>query len=278
MKSIVIDTEFQSLLPTLDDETFKLLEENILENGCRDPLVLWGNTLIDGHNRYAICSKHGIQFKTVSKEFASREDVLIWIISAQVSRRNLSPAQMSYFRGRHYRAERTRRGTYTRTTAETHIPQNGEYAKPASTVAKLSQQYKVSKNTIGRDSNASYGIDALGEVSPELKRMILAGEVKMEKRLLGTIAAMQKEDIESLALTIEKGMYEKTKPAPRPNAEPLLPLESILAGMTPLDTAIVGVSDCFSALHEVTKKADRTKIKTALRTRIDTLEGLYVRV
>ena len=73
MQEIVIDEEFKWLLPVLDAETFKLLEENILQNGCRDSLILWGDTLIDGHNRYEICMRHGLPFNTVSKEFDTRE-------------------------------------------------------------------------------------------------------------------------------------------------------------------------------------------------------------
>ena len=40
-EGVVIDEEFRVLLPALDDETFRLLEESILQHGCRDPLVLW---------------------------------------------------------------------------------------------------------------------------------------------------------------------------------------------------------------------------------------------
>ena len=50
---------------------------------------MWGNTLIDGHNRYSICQKHGIPFETMQKDFASRDDVLLWMIDTQFSRRNL---------------------------------------------------------------------------------------------------------------------------------------------------------------------------------------------
>ena len=81
MENIIIDEEFRSLLPALDKVTFALLEENLLENGIRDPLVLWNNILIDGYNRYSLSKKHAIPFTTVNKEFDSRDDVLIWIIS-----------------------------------------------------------------------------------------------------------------------------------------------------------------------------------------------------
>ena len=81
MQNIVIDEEFKFLLPTLDKETYARLEEDIIQNGCRDALVLWGDVLIDGYNRYAICTEHDIPFKTVNKELGTREDALIWIIT-----------------------------------------------------------------------------------------------------------------------------------------------------------------------------------------------------
>lgn len=84
-----IDNEFKSLIPPLTDEEYKGLEQSILEEGCRDALVMWGDTLIDGHNRYEICTKHNIAFNAVQMDFDSREDVIQWIILNQFSRRNL---------------------------------------------------------------------------------------------------------------------------------------------------------------------------------------------
>jgi Helix-turn-helix. len=47
-------------------------------------------TLVDGHNRYGICSKHNILFKTIEREFDSKNDACIWIIQNQFGKRNLS--------------------------------------------------------------------------------------------------------------------------------------------------------------------------------------------
>ena len=84
-----IDVEFQSLIPPLTYEEKKMLEESILSEGCRDAIVVWNDTIIDGHNRYEICKKHGIPFETVNREFESRNEVIEWIIKNQFGRRNL---------------------------------------------------------------------------------------------------------------------------------------------------------------------------------------------
>lgn len=93
---IRIDKEFKSLIPPLSDEEFKQLEENILRDGIREPLVMWhvpngDDILIDGHNRWEISVKHaGIPFDIKRMTFDTREDVIQWIILNQFGRRNLS--------------------------------------------------------------------------------------------------------------------------------------------------------------------------------------------
>lgn len=87
---LTIDFEFQSLIPPLSDDEFKLLEKSVLTEGVRDPIITWDGVIIDGHNRYTICQKHGIRFKTASREFSSRDAAKIWIIENQFGRRNLS--------------------------------------------------------------------------------------------------------------------------------------------------------------------------------------------
>ena len=57
-----IDEEFAALIPPLTDEEYRGLEASILEEGCRDALVCWGDVLVDGHNRYKICTAHGVPY------------------------------------------------------------------------------------------------------------------------------------------------------------------------------------------------------------------------
>lgn len=86
---LIIDPEFKALIPPLLPEERSGLESMIITEGCRDALVTWQGVLIDGHNRYEICQNHGIPFKVEDKEFDTRDEVKIWIIQNQFSRRNL---------------------------------------------------------------------------------------------------------------------------------------------------------------------------------------------
>ena len=46
-------------------------------------------TIVDGHNRYSVCTKHNIPFKVQEKEFADKNAVILWMIDNQLGRRNL---------------------------------------------------------------------------------------------------------------------------------------------------------------------------------------------
>lgn len=94
---IKIDKEFKELIPPLTKEEYTQLEENIVKEGIRDPLVVWrtpngDDILVDGHNRWKISANHaGIRFEIVRKSFQSRAEAKAWIIKNQLGRRNIPP-------------------------------------------------------------------------------------------------------------------------------------------------------------------------------------------
>jgi N6-adenosine-specific RNA methylase IME4 len=51
--------------------------------------------LVDGHNRYDICTRNELSFQTIERAFKNRSEVIEWIITNQFGRRNLNP----YIRG-----------------------------------------------------------------------------------------------------------------------------------------------------------------------------------
>jgi len=98
--ALVIDPEFQSLIPPLTAEERAQLEANLRAEGCcRDPLVVWPQDdgppiLLDGHTRYAICQQYGLPFRMVEAQgISTREDAQLWIVRNQLGRRNLTDFQ-----------------------------------------------------------------------------------------------------------------------------------------------------------------------------------------
>lgn len=89
MQEIKIDLELENLLPKLDEEKEKLLEEDILKNGCISPIILWNGYIVDGHHRYKICQRNNLEFKTKEMEFENKQEAMIWAWTTQKARRNI---------------------------------------------------------------------------------------------------------------------------------------------------------------------------------------------
>lgn len=193
---IVIREDFQDLIPHLSPEEISQLEQNILKEGVRDPLVLWPHQgsfiLVDGHNRYSICKKHNLKFPTKKIDFKDEEAVKIWMVHNQLGRRNLTPEQQSHLRGLRYNQEKSQ-GRRTDLTSG----QNVQKSEHESTASKLAKEYNVSEKTIVRDSNFAKGVEAIGAVDPELKKELLKGKTKLKKHDVEAIGA-QKKDIDDV--------------------------------------------------------------------------------
>ncbi len=92
--NIVVQQDLKSYIDPLTPDELDALERSLLAEGCRDALVLWGDILVDGHNRYALCLKHGLPFNTVQNtRFRSLEDVHLWMIDQHLGRRSVSDFQ-----------------------------------------------------------------------------------------------------------------------------------------------------------------------------------------
>jgi transcriptional regulator with XRE-family HTH domain len=89
--------QFKQLIPPPTAEELARLEASLKEEGCREPLIMWdcgltpeNAVLVDGHNRYAICEAHGIEYRLHYRRWHDENAVKLWIINNQLARRNLS--------------------------------------------------------------------------------------------------------------------------------------------------------------------------------------------
>ena len=171
-RTIRREGNFSKVVDILPEET----KHNVLsgkENITRsDKLVVWNDTLIDGHNRYRIATEHGLTYETVQKEFESREHALNWIISNQLGRRNLNPNQIAYLRGKRYETEKvisTFKGNQYVNSGGTQL---GNHQKQPKTGEILAKEYNVGKSTISRNSMFSQVVDILPE---KAKQDVLGG-------------------------------------------------------------------------------------------------------
>jgi hypothetical protein len=96
-----IDPEFRAFIPPLTDDERTKLEASLVAAGrARDPLIVWrgggeggADVLLDGHNRFEICTRLGLPFEAEAIELPDRAAAMAWMYEHQLARRNLSRAQ-----------------------------------------------------------------------------------------------------------------------------------------------------------------------------------------
>lgn len=177
---IQIKEEFKKLIPALSVEEFKQLEANCLAEGIREKIITWNGFIIDGHNRYEIATRWGLEYQTESKRFENENDVKEWMINNQFGRRNLSNYQRSVLALEMESVFSARAKENLKLAAEktnTPLPTlaNPIDIKPIDTRKEISILAKVSHGTLDKVKV----IEA--KATPETKAQLSTGEISINQ-------------------------------------------------------------------------------------------------
>ncbi len=86
----VVLPEMAELLPPLTGEQLAALEADLLKNGCYSPVIVNEDmVIVDGHNRQALCEKHGVPYQMAVFSFEDLLEAKRWALDTQKGRRNL---------------------------------------------------------------------------------------------------------------------------------------------------------------------------------------------
>ncbi len=179
-----IDPEFESQIPPLVEDEFRQLEENIVSDGVIiNPLIVWNDIIVDGHNRYRILQLHPeIPYTTHEKDFPDRYAVVAWICKNQLGRRNLSEEQKKYLLGKQYKAEKATHGGDRKSGSLKSSGQNDHLIFNETTCQRLAKENNVSESYVRRAEYFADGVDAADEAVPGIRKEILSGQLKVKDK------------------------------------------------------------------------------------------------
>lgn len=169
-KEYRIDTELKSIMSELAKDEKDTLEKSLLQDGYKGPpIVVWEDTIIDGHNRYELCRKHNIPFQVQEMQFDSKEEVIQWMIRAQIGRRNLNHAQRIRLaeRFRPLLEQQARKNQGTRNDL-LNIPQNLVESDSSKNIPPNLGDNKKKRESKSREVNSQ--LAKIANVSPETYR------------------------------------------------------------------------------------------------------------
>ena len=85
--------EYAKIFPLLEGEEKEELREDLKKNGLLESITLYEDKILDGQNRYVLCKEEGIE--PIFKELPEGKDPLDYVVSINLKRRHLYPAQKS---------------------------------------------------------------------------------------------------------------------------------------------------------------------------------------
>lgn len=209
--NLQIDEHFKQLIPPLASNEQKQLEENIVNDGCREPLCVWENTIIDGHNRYEICTRLKIPFHIQQVNFNNKDEAIAWICANQLGRRNISEETRKYLIGKRYETEKALgaknplgKNQFLKKEVSAQIEHKYQIKESVKkTAERLGNEYHISQATVRRYGKYAQSIDNLGKSEYKLPTKILEKRINKKKVTVKDMPAYDPDaEISSLTLTI----------------------------------------------------------------------------
>lgn len=193
-----ISTKYSSLIPPLSKEEYEQLEENILNDGCREPIIIWNKTIIDGHNRYKICSDWELPFSVREITFSSEEEAVKWICANQLGRRNISEETRKYLIGQKYEAEKIIGARNVNGHNQYTLNDKKTAAIINKTAHKIGDEYHISHNTVYKYGTYATALDKIALYDKEIAKKILSGQIRISHENVLKLSYLPPEDIKKL--------------------------------------------------------------------------------
>ena len=202
---IVVLEELKAYIDPLTADEYEALERSLLAEGCRDALVLWNDILVDGHNRYGICRKHGLPFNTVQNtRFQSMDDVHLWMIEQHLGRRSVSDYQRGVLAlrkrailGARQKAQRDA-GSNSEMATSASAPDDDADARPpwddmpvAVSRAELAREAKLSSNQVSMIERIH------AQATPEVVEALKSGAISISAA--AAVASLPEDEQRSAA-------------------------------------------------------------------------------
>jgi len=228
--NITINEELLAFIDPLTPAEYEALEHSLLSEGCREALILWRDVLIDGYNRYSICRKHGIEFRTIQNDrFDSIDEVKLWMIDNQLARRSVTDFQRGLMALRKKEIMEARAAQKKDPELQTEDDQAVPFTPPWNTREDVARAARVSANTITQIERIQKA------AAPELVEAVRSGTISVSaaanvaslpKEAQVAAVAGGKKELQQAARQVRE---QKTSARPKKEIDTLAPEDQVKA-------------------------------------------------
>ena len=202
LRELNIDSELKKFVMPLGRQDYLRLEASIIKEGCKEPILIWGETIMDGFNRYCICQKHRIPFATTKIEFSNMDEAAAWLCKSQLKRTDLTEEARKFLIGRQFEAEKV-------VLKANRPPQRNQYSSPGrppdvngegshKTAIRIGKENHVSYATVEKYGYFYRAVEIIRAKVPGLAMKILSGKYKISHVMLIEMTRLSLEELRAL--------------------------------------------------------------------------------
>ena len=192
--AIVLDAEFEHLIPGPAPQEQVLLAGALHRHGSCEPLLVWpchGRLiLLVGYEVFPTIKLYRLPCRVVYKSFPGRAEARMFIVRHHLARQHLTPLAVSYLRGLQYVGQRKPHGGDRRSVG---AHDDGVTGKTAEALAEL---FNVSPATIRLDAEVTAAVLKIAaNFETDVKPVLLGRDARLSRGALLRLAQLPVEEL-----------------------------------------------------------------------------------
>lgn len=196
------DPDFTRLSCPISEKEFQLLADSICSSGCKIPISIWDDIILDGHKRYQICCDNNIPFDVKRLYFAVREDAVIWACRQHCQHVDLSDERRKYLIGAQYNAAVSVL-LASKHSAGPKSDNLGNSRSRTMVARNMGEEYHTAWNTIRKYGIYANALDTIKEKAPDFAQRILSGQYKVSHENIEELASLKPRQMERVMDRLE---------------------------------------------------------------------------
>jgi len=279
--NLKFDPEYQNMKPYFTSDEYHDLEQDILKNGYKNPIVVSCRTILDGYKRYSICKKHHIKCPIKSFNSSFREERTAWVCRNELARPDLSEGYRKYFIVCLYLSQKIvfRKKYPAQNQATPDSQKRPPIDRPEGqrnyTSAVIGKEYDVSFTSVYKYSVFATDMDKVKSKSQIIARQILTDKVLVSLNTISVLGTLQSSELlkleplfvspDSLRIQmtdIEHLLYHK-RPVPKPVIKDISPAIKQVPEYDPdaeISSLTLTIPSWVSSIQRTTDRTDFSSI------------------
>ena len=211
-----INKDFTNLISPYTKREYLELEEQLLAEGCTEPIITWHGYIIDGLTRYEICLRHDIPFDVKEMRFSCKEAAYAFVCKKQLLRKDLTFETRKFLIGMQYEAEKFLNSTYPRghsswRTNFDNISLEGvdyrESPTKHTTAQRIADENQVTHATVQKYALYTKALLSIGAKYPDVLPKILAGRLKLPHGRIIELSKLSAAELRKADFGVEQKPY-----------------------------------------------------------------------